>query len=83
MSHIPDKLVFGRIEYIMKRNGEFYHTQTGTKMPSENRHHIDDVLPKVLADQMKVGFGNLFQVGGKLDRGQMGPCAYLHEAIFN
>jgi hypothetical protein len=47
VSHIPDNLIIGGIEYVVKGHSQFNHTQAGTKMPGVGRNNLDDILTQL------------------------------------
>ena len=44
MAHIPNKLVIWCIEYVVKRNRQFHHAETSTKMTTKNGYIVNDKL---------------------------------------
>ena len=78
MPHIPYKLVVWRIKYIMKCNGEFHHTQAGSEMTAENGNIIYDVLPQVLANQLKVRLIHFSQIRRISDSLEVFSGCYFH-----
>ena len=78
MSHIPYQLVVGGIEYVVKGNGKFHYSEARPEMAPVNRNRIDNVLPKVLANQVKVLLRYLPQVGRKTYSLEVFSGIYFH-----
>jgi hypothetical protein len=78
MSHIPDKLVLGRIKYVMKCNCKFYHTQTGSEMTAENGDIVYDILPEVLTNQLKIRLIHFSQIRRISDSLEVLTGCYFH-----
>jgi hypothetical protein len=64
---IPDERVVRCIVYKMKRHGELYHPQAGTKMAGIGRTHVDDKLPKLIAYLGELLPAKLSEIGGESD----------------
>jgi hypothetical protein len=67
MADVPDKLVLGRIEDTMKRNGEFDYAKARTEMAAGHRNDIDRFLPQFARKRRQSIPGQRAQIGGKTD----------------
>ena len=52
VSYIPYQLIVWRVVNVMKRYGQFNHTQAGCKMASMYTYYINDVLPQFITELM-------------------------------
>ena len=43
VAHIPDDLVFGRVEHVVQRHRQLHHAQAGPKVPASLGHGVDQV----------------------------------------
>jgi hypothetical protein len=64
---VPDKLVIGSVENVMKGNRKFYHTQAGTKMTPVQANYINDVLTKLIHQLLQLLPGQGLQVCRSID----------------
>ena len=46
VADVPDQPVVRRVKYVVQRDGQLDHAQTGAKMAAGDRHSIDRLLPQ-------------------------------------
>ena len=54
VADIPHKLVFGRLEHRVQRDGQLNHSEVGTKMPAVFGQHRDHFIPDLLGKLLKL-----------------------------
>jgi hypothetical protein len=52
VAHIPNQTVFGRVEHIVKRDGQFHGAQVGAEMPTRLRHRLDQTFAQFVGQSM-------------------------------
>jgi len=62
MTHIPDDLIFRRIEHIMERNGQFNNAQAGRKVSSGIGYSFNDFLTDFIGQAFKITNRKVFEV---------------------
>ncbi len=55
VADVEEKVVGGRVENIVQRDGQFHHTEVGAKMPASAGQHRDEFAANL--------FGKLNQLG--------------------
>src|SRR6476661_6711414 len=79
---VPDQLVLGRVEHIMRGNGQLDYTEPGAEVPAGHRHRRDHLLAKLFGELRELLLVELAQVGRKLDRiQQRGFGAVTHRPL--
>lgn len=68
MAHVPDQPVFGRIENVMQRDGEFHHSQSGGEMAAGAADGFDQEIPQLRRQHGELRFGERAEVLRRIQR---------------
>src|SRR5215831_15291351 len=64
VSHVPNQLIIGRVENVMKRNCQLNHTQACPKMTAVNTDNINNILTQLIRKLVKLFSRKFPQVCG-------------------
>src|ERR1017187_7166430 len=64
MSYVPNQLIIGGIKYVVQGYCQFNNAQTGSKMASFNRYHINNVLTQFITKLRQLVFTEFAKIGG-------------------
>ena len=67
VADVPDQLVMGSIEDVMKGDGKFDDPEGGAKMTSVHGNHVDDIIPQFSGHLIQVLLRELAQILGESD----------------
>ena len=62
MTHIPDQLIFRKIQHIVERQCKLYHPQVGCKMPPCLTHRFNQKSPDFICKLRKIRKRNFMDV---------------------
>ena len=82
VAHIPDDLVSGRIENIMKGDRQFHHTQVRGQVPPGSRHGFNDLAAHLGGQSAHIVERQLFEVRRAVDLAQKGVFLWGSLVIF-
>ena len=67
MAHIPHQPIFGRIEDIMQRDGEFHGAEVGGEMAAGPGDRVDQKLAQLVRQRRQTRFWQLAQIQRSID----------------
>jgi hypothetical protein len=67
VANVPDQAVIWRVKDIMHRHGQFYGTQTRTRMAAHARTRIDNELADLVGNLLQVFNTELSQVDRRIN----------------
>ncbi|EWS62375.1 hypothetical protein Y695_04398 [Hydrogenophaga sp. T4] len=67
VAHVPDQAVFGGVEDVVQRDGEFHRAEVGTEVAAGAGHAVDHEGPQFIGQRMQLGTGELAQVGRRFN----------------
>ncbi len=67
MAHVPEDLVFGRVQQRVQRDRQLAGAEVGAEVPADLAHRVDDVRAHLLREVRELLLGETVQVLRALD----------------
>jgi len=63
---------------VMQGHGKLYHAKAGAKMPAMHAYYINNILPELITDLVKLFAGKTLEIFRRVDCFEQGPGCYFH-----
>ena len=67
MGHVPNDIVFGHVEYVVQRHGQFDDSEGGGEVPASFRDRFDEFPSELVGQLFEFAHVEAFHVVGVVD----------------
>ena len=67
VAHVPDETIAWRVERVMQRDGQLDRPERRAGMSAHARHRLENILPNVVSDVLKLIDAETPQVGRRVN----------------